>query len=193
LSRGSQFRHDGVRGERCQLSGSSHPAGKVRFERRLIVVASPPGLTRNLDHGFPAGSHREEDLGACQDAFDPSFPFRISSRLVLVSKKWINWSRKQTYVIEHVRGAHEHRAGIVRPLNTSDVFATVPCSHPIINLAVGTQKGSGCEPIPELVGPFGVFAVVGVSGKTSGQLKEAAVRDGVLILITPVGRVYLPP
>lgn len=96
-------------------------------------------------------------------------------------------------MIEHVRGPHEHRAGIVGPLNTSDVLATVPCSHPIINLSVGTQKGSGSEPIPELVGPFDVFGVVGVSGKTSGQLKETAVRDGVLILIAPVGRVYLPP
>ncbi len=48
------------------------------------------------------------------------------------------------------------------------------------------------HPVPGFLGPVGVSGVVGVARQTGSELKEAAVGDAILVVVTVVRQIDLP-
>ena len=78
LSTGLEFGHYGIGSERGDLSDGGHPAGKVGFEGRLVVVTGQLGFTRDFDHDFTATVLiGEEGVEATKHALNACLPGRV--------------------------------------------------------------------------------------------------------------------
>lgn len=73
-SRGFEFRHDEVVGERGELNGCGQPAREVGFKGRLVVVAGSLRFTGDFDHDVITILRGKEDGGGVKDEFKAIAP-----------------------------------------------------------------------------------------------------------------------
>lgn len=176
LGAGEQFGQDPAAGEGGQLGGGGQPAGQVRFEGRLVVVAGDDGLAGDFDHdGAAAVLGGEEDFGAVEDAADARAPESGAVGEVV-----------------HVGGPHEEGAGVVGPLDGGWVRAVAVRFGAVVDGPCGRHELRGCPPVPRLLGPVGVRLVAGVAGQSGCELEEATVGDAVLVIVSVVEGEDLP-
>lgn len=98
-----------------------------------------------------------------------------------------------TYIVVHVRGADEESASVISPQVVINLRAIDGVVSAIVKEVVGVSKVDVADPIPHPVSPLSVGVVTGVSGQAGGHIEEAAVRDGVLVIVAGVEREDLPP
>ena len=80
---------DGVVGKGRELGGGGQPAGKVGFERRLVVVACYFRLAGDLHHDLSTPILLgKEDTHASQHSLDAGLPSRITICLENAVRYW---------------------------------------------------------------------------------------------------------
>ena len=172
---GFEFRHAEGGGEGRELDGCGHPAREVGFEGGLVVVARVLRLARDFLHDVAAELRGEEDLCRVEDVLDAGSPGAVA-----------------VGVIVHVRRAHQHRAGVVRPLDLGRDGAVVGHLRAVENAKLRVHEHALRHPVPCLLCPLGVRGVVGVARQPGGQLEEAAVGNAVFVVVAVVRKVDLP-
>lgn len=63
----------------------------------------------------------------------------------------------------------------------------------IIDLVIGVYQPHAGRPVPDLLGIFGICLIISVPGEPGTEVEEAAVCNGVLVVIPTEERVNLPP
>lgn len=95
-------------------------------------------------------------------------------------------------VIHHcsTKGPHAH---VVRELNLVNISAIALDMGSVVDLVGVIYQAHASCPIPSPLGEVGVGVVVGVPGKAGAEVEEAAIRNGVLVVVSTEERVHLPP
>lgn len=83
---------------------------------------------------------------------------------------------------------------IVAPLLLVDLAAVlvVVIAGAIVDLEVWGDEADARGPVIDPGGPAGVGGVAGVEGEAGGEVEEAAVGDGVFVIVAGEGRIVLP-
>ena len=97
-----------------------------------------------------------------------------------------------TYVVVHIRCSEQVNTHVVGELDLVDIRAVRLDVGSIINVVVCVHQSNILYPIPNSFRVLGVGIVIGVSGKSSTEIEEAAVRDRVLVIVSGEIWVYLP-
>ena len=94
-------------------------------------------------------------------------------------------------VIHHcsTKGPHTH---VVRELNLVDISAIGLDMGSIVDVVAVIYQAHASCPIPSFLREVGVGVVVGVPRKAGAEVEEAAVRNGVLVVISTEEREHLP-
>ena len=83
-------------------------------------------------------------------------------------------------------------AKVVGPLDLVEVRAVHTGVGSVEELPGGAYEADADGPVPRLFGPVGIGLVVGILCQPGGQVEEAAVRDGVLVVEAAVELRDLP-
>lgn len=96
-----------------------------------------------------------------------------------------------SYDVPHHGSTVQVHASIVAPLDVADVRTVRPIVTAIIEMvaiiAILDQPNRIC-PVPSLLRPLCVRCVACVSGEPRGKIEEAAIGDGVLVVVAAVER-----
>ena len=63
---------------------------------------------------------------------------------------------------------------------------------PIEELVSRAHQSNRGLPVPHGIGPFGIGVITGIDGQTTGDVEEAAVGDGVLVVVSIIEGIDLP-
>jgi len=71
-------------------------------------------------------------------------------------------------------------------LNLVDLGAVCEVASAVIDLAFISQESNLGQPVPSLLSPLVVCLVSGITSKTSTDLKESGIGDGLLVVVASV-------
>lgn len=91
-------------------------------------------------------------------------------------------------------GSTQHvNTSVVRPLNVVDRSAVECIVRAIVEMIRVVHQPNLAYPVPDLLSPLSVRLVARISSKTCGNVEEAAVGNGVLVVVAAVEGEDLPP
>ena len=163
---------------RGDLGRSGHPAGQVGFETKLVDVTVVVRFASYLEHDLSSSACvaliGEEDVGCIPDAKGA-----LSPDVVLGN-------------VPHSGGTKKMNSSIVRPLNMVELCAIDLVIATVVEVVVIAHQSNVMSPLEGLLGPLDVGLVSSVSSKTSSDVEEGAVGDGVLVIVSVVEGEDLP-
>jgi len=117
--------------------------------------------------------------------------FQISAPLVWLVRYDL-CRQKATYIVVHVGCTQQPHACVVAVLDVVDCCAVKQIVRAIVNVVFGIDESDCLCPVPCLLSQLGICLIVRISCEPSPEVEEAAVRDGVLIVVSIVERENLP-
>ncbi len=99
----------------------------------------------------------------------------------------------RTNIVVHISSTQQPNSHVVRELDLVDVRAVVLNMGSIVDVVISIHQTHVLNPIPGLLRMLGIGGIVRVSRKSGTDVEEAAVRNGVLVIVSSQVWVYLPP
>jgi len=112
--------------------------------------------------------------------------------LLLASVKPGYMAQASTYIVVHVCSAQGPYGHIVGELDLVDIRAVGFDMGTIVNSVVLVHQPNTPDPIPDHFDMLSVTIVASVPGETCTNIEEAAIGNGVLVIITSEVRIDLP-
>lgn len=83
-------------------------------------------------------------------------------------------------------------AGIISPLDVIDRTAVLGIVGSVVVVIIRTHEPNSEFPVPGLLSPVGIGVVTKILVESGGNVKETAVGNGVLVVVTIVEGIDLP-
>lgn len=97
-----------------------------------------------------------------------------------------------TYHIPHCRSPKKIDTGVVCPLDVVNRGAVLRIIRTVVEMVGAIHKADSGHPVEHLLCPVKVGLVTSILSKTRAEIKETAVRDSVLIIVTAIKSEDLP-
>lgn len=81
---------------------------------------------------------------------------------------------------------------VIRPFDSIERGAVVALIRPVEDVIFRTDQSSLCDPVPDLVRPFGIRGVPCIPREPGSDIEEPSVGDGVAIRVAVVEGEDLP-
>lgn len=102
------------------------------------------------------------------------------------------FEREGTYDVIHVRGSEEKDTNIITPTIVIEVSAVLEFVRTIPNSIVLGNHADILAPLVSFLCPVEIGLVPSISSQTSAEVEEAAIGNGVLVVVSSVELRNLP-
>jgi len=109
---------------------------------------------------------------------------------MLAGKQWKG--NPKTYVVIHGGSSERPDTHVVGELDLVDICAVRLDVSPIVNVVLCIHQPNARNPIPSLLRKASVGIITGISSKASTEVEEAAICNGVLVIVSSKILVHLP-